>query len=41
MPAGMLRTVAVAAVRFCDRALALASGQPRHAPGAADVTVGR
>jgi outer membrane receptor for monomeric catechols len=32
MPAKLLRTAAVAAVCFCDGALAVAAGQPRHAP---------
>jgi len=32
MPAKMLRAIAVAAVCFCDGALAVAAGQPRHAP---------
>jgi len=31
MPARTLRAIAVAAVCFCDGALAAASGQPRHA----------
>jgi outer membrane receptor for monomeric catechols len=31
MPARTLRMIAVAAVCFCDSALAAASGQPRHA----------
>ena len=32
MPAKMLRMIAVAAVCLCDGALAVAAGQPRHAP---------
>jgi outer membrane receptor for monomeric catechols len=32
MPAKMLRTIAVVAVCCCDGALAVAAGQPRHAP---------
>jgi outer membrane receptor for monomeric catechols len=32
MPAKLLRAIAVAAVCFCDGALAVAAGQPRHAP---------
>jgi len=32
MPAKMLRTIAVVAVCLCDGALAVAAGQPRHAP---------
>ena len=35
MPAKMLRTIAVAAVCFCDGAFAVAAGQPRHAPASA------
>ena len=32
MPAKMLRMIAIAAVCFCDGAVAVAAGQPRHAP---------
>jgi len=32
MPAKMLRTIAVAAVCFCDGVFATAAEQPRHAP---------
>jgi outer membrane receptor for monomeric catechols len=32
MPAKMLRMIAVAAVCCCDGAVAVAAGQPRHAP---------
>ena len=32
MPARMLRTIAVAAVCFCDGAFAVAVGEPRHTP---------
>ena len=32
MPAATLRTIAVVAVCFCDGAVAVAAGQPRHAP---------
>ena len=36
MPAATLRTIAVIAVCLCDGAFAVASAQPRHAPGSTD-----
>ena len=40
MPAEILRMIAVAAVCFCDSAIAVAAGPPRHAPTSVDGTPG-
>ena len=40
MPAKMLRMIAVAGVCFCDGAIAVAAGEPRHTPASVQGSAG-